>query len=605
MLIIIVYMLWYDLARAQTPPLTVNVRASRLDALDERSPGLSMTVIDRAEMERRGARTVGDLLKETAGMRLTETGGPGQPTSAFVRGAGAEQTLVLLDGLPLNDASSVARAFDFSQLSIDGLERVEIYRGPETLRFGAGATGGVINLISQRGEGATRLKYAAETGSFQTMRLRAAHGGQLGRLRHNVYAHRSESEGISARAALPTAERDGTRTLSAGVAVGYDFSRVARADFTWRGQWTQTELDSSGPQGDVPDSDMRARTNSVSARYEERTWGDHLASSYLVGYQEETRDYHYGTFASALIPFAQIRFDGGNLQLQTRHAYETDAGDRLELVLQSSSERARVENSREVRATDFSQAVLAHHRWNAWTFSAGARHDGMTNAGDAWTSSFSPSFTAGDTTVLARWATGVRQPSLAQLYSAFGNRELKAELTRAWDLGVRQTFARGDINLTYFDQTFLNMIAFNPAPMTYANIGRARARGAELESGWTWTDTFSMRAAYTYLEARDEQTGLALPRRPAHAFTLGANWRWRSWEAGLNWRGVGAREDFADLGRVRLPYYDVWSARLALRVHERLSLSARAENLFGRVFEDVVGYGAPGFAAYVGVDGML
>jgi outer membrane cobalamin receptor len=109
------------------------------------------TVIEIPEGSPGRAPTLDEALKGAPGVAMARTGGPGQPAALFFRGSPAEHTLVLVDGVEVNDAGAPAGAFDFSTLDMNMVERIEIYKGPQAMRFGSGAMGGVINVRGARG----------------------------------------------------------------------------------------------------------------------------------------------------------------------------------------------------------------------------------------------------------------------------------------------------------------------------------------------------------------------------------------------------------------------------------------------------------------------
>ena len=128
----------------------------------------SVTVITREQIERSGQTNVAEVLRGTLGVDVVRQGGPGGLTSVFLRGANSQHTKVLLDGISLNDPSNASRLFDFSTLTTDNIERIEVLRGPQSMAYGSDAIGGVINIISRRGQGPLSVRAGGLGGSFKT-----------------------------------------------------------------------------------------------------------------------------------------------------------------------------------------------------------------------------------------------------------------------------------------------------------------------------------------------------------------------------------------------------------------------------------------------------
>jgi vitamin B12 transporter len=128
----------------------VVVTATRVPTDVENLPA-SVTVVDRTTMEQRDYNTLADALSAIPGLRVVQEGGPGGVTSVFIRGTNSEHVLVLLDGMPINDSSNPAAAFNFGEDVLGDIERIEVVRGPMAAVYGSGAVGGVINLITRKG----------------------------------------------------------------------------------------------------------------------------------------------------------------------------------------------------------------------------------------------------------------------------------------------------------------------------------------------------------------------------------------------------------------------------------------------------------------------
>src|SRR4029077_411923 len=128
----------------------------------------SVTVITAADIEREQRRTVPDALANVPGLNIVQTGGPGGQTSVFMRGTNSNQVKVLIDGIDVSDPSNPNRSFDFGQLLTADIERNAAWRGPEGGLYGAYASGGVISIITKKGEGPPRATALLEGGSFGT-----------------------------------------------------------------------------------------------------------------------------------------------------------------------------------------------------------------------------------------------------------------------------------------------------------------------------------------------------------------------------------------------------------------------------------------------------
>src|SRR5688572_29382925 len=134
--------------------------------------GSSVTVITREQIEQAQRTYVLDVLRYVPGLDVVQTGPPGGFTSIFLRGGNSQHTKVLLDGVPLNDPSNAGRSFDFSTLTVDNIEQIDIVRGPQSLLYGSDAIGGVVNIITRKGQGPLRVRGGLMAGSYGTTQER-------------------------------------------------------------------------------------------------------------------------------------------------------------------------------------------------------------------------------------------------------------------------------------------------------------------------------------------------------------------------------------------------------------------------------------------------
>jgi vitamin B12 transporter len=164
----------------------------------------SVTVITAADIEREQRRTVPDALSAVPGLNIVQTGGPGGQTSVFMRGTNSNHVKVLIDGIDVSDSSNPNRSFDFGQLTTADIERIEVLRGPQSGLYGADALGGVISIITKRGEGPPKFTAMVEGGSQGTLNETVSLSGALSRF---DYAFNVSHLKPSSRRAMEPASR--------------------------------------------------------------------------------------------------------------------------------------------------------------------------------------------------------------------------------------------------------------------------------------------------------------------------------------------------------------------------------------------------------------
>jgi vitamin B12 transporter len=596
----------------------ITVTATRTDQrLDE--VGQAVTIIDRAIILERQTVVVSDLLAQTPGVSVTRNGGPGGFTGVRIRGAEAEQTLVLIDGVRINDPSSPGGGFDFANLLSDNVERIEVLRGPNSVPWGSQAIGGVVNVITARPTFIPSLSARAEGGSFDSAHLVANAAGTLGRVAASFGGGYFRTDGISS-AAIGT-ERDGYERYAANgrveVTLPYDLTLDLRGYFS-RGR---VELDGfPAPSFTFADTAEYQKTRELIGYAGLR--GSFLNGRFLnraaFTVTDVDRENFDPTFGADPSFTARGRIE--------RFEYQGDltATDWLRLVFGAESERSRFNDgfaaSRTGIDSAYGQAILKPIE--ALTLTAGLRHDDHRDFGGNTTFGANAALNLGSTVVRASYAEGFKAPTLFQLRSDFGNPALQPETARSYDLGIEQRLGeRLSASLTYFHRRTRNQIDFTPCradiPVcaggarpfgTYDNIARTTASGVEASLDLRPAEWLTVNAAYTYVDAENRTPGNAdfgrtLLRRPKSNLALNADAKTGfGLSVGGTLRLAGDSIDRSAIGtRVQLDGYALADLRAAYSITERVELYGRVENLFDQEYQTVLGYGTPGRAAFGGI----
>ncbi|MBL0967405.1 MAG: TonB-dependent receptor [Blastomonas sp.] len=231
------------------------VSASRI--VQKRSEtGQSITVVDKAELDRRQTQVLSDVLQALPGISVARNGGPGGTTSVFIRGGDSSQTLVLVDGVRINDPSSPSGAFDFSSILTGNIGSVEVLRGPNSVIWGSQAIGGVINITKIEPSEGLQANARGEYGYRDTGQLVASVSGRTGIVSGSLGGSWFRTDGISASDERNGAtEKDGFENLTLNGKLRVAFSDAISLDL--RGFYTDGETEFDNPPGDtlpVPDN---------------------------------------------------------------------------------------------------------------------------------------------------------------------------------------------------------------------------------------------------------------------------------------------------------------------------------------------------------------
>jgi vitamin B12 transporter len=625
---------------------TVVVSATRTEAPADQV-GASITTFTADDLERKQIPLVADLLRASPGVMVVRSGGAGAQTSLFVRGGESNYNKVLLDGIPLNEPGGT---FNFSNLTTDNLERVEIVRGAHSALFGSDAMASVVQLVTKRPDRSRARPQGTvsfEGGTYGTMRGGATASGAAGRFDYVAGAQRFTTDNRE-----PNSAFDNT-TLSANL--GLTISDTAVVRFIGRG-----EREHVGTPGQTafgrPDLDAffersdgiggMAFDHQVTTRFRQRA-----AYSLAASDQQSTNlvaDPPYvPRFGARAAPFAfsDFPFDS-RTNLHRHHAsYQADwrltaarYGQHLVTVLADwDGERATLENRLAPTTTRASRNnvgwSLQHQAlWRRLFTTAGGRVEHNASFGTAFVPRGSVVFVArnsrgalGETRLRASAGLGIKEPTVLESYSPSpffrGNPDLKPERSRTIEAGVEQRLGadRAKLELVWFTNRFSDRISTrttNPATFEaqYFNIGLSRARGAELSIDVAPVAGLLARGGYTFLASHVIestapnnvvlQAGNWMFRRPRNSGFVGATWeRWRL-SANLDGVFIGRFVD-SDFSSLEPPIprndgYTTWNGRIAWKLTRQLTATFAIDNFTNADYMEPLGYRALGRAIRAG-----
>lgn len=593
--------------------------------------GNSVTVIDAAEIKASQVLSISDLLAQAPGLSVVRYGGLGQPTSVFVRGAESAQTLVLIDGVVLNDPGSPSGGFDFGNLLTGDIARIEILRGAQSTLYGSQAIGGVVSIETAEPTSPFGGGLTAEGGSRDTGYVAGELGGKDDRLTWRVAGNYLRTDGISAfDRTFGGQELDGSKARGFSGRLRYDFTPGIGLDL--RAYYTHVRTDFDG--FDTPtftfgdDSEYGETSQYVEyAGLNFNGLGGALRNRVAV----ELTDTDRKSFDPAFGPISETFYSTGrNTRAEYQGTWKPAAG--LQAVFGLQHERTTIET--DTPAYDFVPAPLKSHATidsgyvqlqdevtPGLTLTGGARFDKHDVFGSHVTGqgALAWAFNDGTTIVRASIGQGFKAPALYQLFSAYGNLALEPEEAISYDAGIEQRALDGRLvaSATYFDRESRHLINFfdcsvlTPLCATepfgyYANIQRASAHGVELQATYAPVAALKVEANYTYVETEDRSVGAAtfgneLPRRPKSTANATLTYVWPGdFSTAVAIRYAG-RSFENPSNSVVLDSYTLIDVRASYPLTRHLEAYARLENLANKRYETAYQYGSLGRSGFVGV----
>lgn len=602
--------------RAQTSLLldpVIVTATRRAQTVDETLS--SVTVIDRAEIDRLQPQSFADLLRSRAGIDIAQNGAFGQISQVFIRGVGARGVLVLIDGVRIGAATDGRPSWEF--LPVSEIERVEIVRGPRSSLYGADASGGIIQVFTRKGDGPTRLRGHIGGGSFQTREGSLGLSGSTSDTRYNVSISHHQSDGIDVLSGRGDDRSDGmsSDSLSAGLehkmnervnlfgTLLYSEGEADFDGFTSARQWNDFKLTSTNLATDVLLSENWVAQLKIGQSRDERIQRQDPPETAVV--IKTRRDHLAWVNDLEMAPNLELTL-GFDYQLETVEASQTYAQTSRYTwgyfsQLQTRTERTEIIGS--LRHDDIEihggkttgQISWGYTIANGWRIRA--------NHGLAFTA---PTFLD----ALYPEVTYPRFGGGDETYS--GNPSLKPEELKAYELALQYRTHRASTQAAIFHNDITNLIdgyvctvpdGAGNRTCTAENINSARVRGIELE-GILFLNSWIAKGTVTHLDHINRANGKDLARRPNTTARFDLDHTTGSWSYGGTLTAQGRSFNDAD-NNERISGHALLDLRASYALAKSWTIRAKVANALNRQYTTALDFGGnppynqPGRAFYL------
>lgn len=597
----------------------VVVTATKVEVPQERL-GASVTVLGEEELETYNYDRIEEALRSVPGVEVQRSGTLGKVTSIRIRGANTNQVQVLIDGMRVK--SPTLGQFDFSDLSLDAVERIEVIRGPQSTLHGADAIGGVIHLITKRGVGRPEGTLSFEGGSHGTFREQTAVGGALGRLDFALSGSRFDTRGQERSFDNDDADQ-GAFAGRVGVALPWQ----AAAAVTGRYAKSTTDVPNQGffPFDRDPDSQQQTEFALFTLRYDQRPfpWWEVAGR---MGQLWNNQGFQDGPLPPGDFAFTS-QTNTRRREFELLSTWHMGKVSSLTLGLEHRNERG--ENRGTFRAETNTRSLFLQDELRLFDrlfLGGGFRVEDNDVFGTAWTPRFSLAVLLKETGTKLRggYGKGFRAPTLNDLFfpdftggfcPPFGNLDLQPERSKSWEAGLDQRLWQRRVRLgfTYFRNTFKDLITIVSLPpfcSQVGNVGKARTEGLEFSAELEPLDWLSLAANYTLTDTETDD-GLIrqeVPRIARHR-----------WNAGVTVTPIPRLTLFVQAylvsrqletavtpvrhnpGYHRIDAGGTWTLLRRAGRLDKLDLTLRVQNLTDENYFEVLGFRALGFTALAGL----
>ncbi|MGH1350441.1 MAG: TonB-dependent receptor plug domain-containing protein [Methyloligellaceae bacterium] len=607
----------------QLPGIVVEASSLDGEGTEASRVGSSVTVITGEELERQKISHVADALRGIPGVHVSQTGSRAGLTNIRLRGSESNHTLILIDGIEAN--ANTDGAFDFSDLTTDNIERIEVIRGPQSGIYGSKALGGVISITTKKGKGPLKGRISGEAGAFDTVKGSMNVSGGTDKIYASLTASKFSTNGFDVSPG-GTGETEEARRSSLMFRGGFSPYENFKLDFTFRNVDKEGGIDGVDFSGNPIDNNdtINTRLMMFGAKGTLSTFDNKWVHTFQATRNSTNRGGAGGEGAFAYTYFHKGVDDKlsyiSSLKLPTSGKYLNShsltglAEYKTEEFTTSSASGVEFERTHNSFAAEYKAELF-----NQLSLATSVRQDNSVEEQNNTENNFTTYKVSGSwrvpnsgLRVHSNVGTGVVFPTMFEQYGSFPpffepNENIKPEESFGWDLGVEWTAPKGSftIDVTYFDQDLKNeIVGVLVDPVNFISSvenaeGKGNRRGVEIAVKTRLSKQLYLTSSYTYLDAK-QNGGEQAVRRPKHSVKTNFNYRFDEGRGNLN-LNVNYNGDMADIGGVTLDDYVLVNLAGSYKVKPNVELYARVENLLDEDYQEVFGYETAGISAYAGI----
>ena len=529
-----------------------------------------ITIIDAEDIALSGANNLSEILQIMAGVDIATNGGSGQLTSVFMQGANSNHTLVLVNGIKINDMATGIAAIQNINPNI--IDRIEIIKAPRTSLYGSNAIGGVINIITnQTFQSGYQIGY--KMGSDKTSMLDLSGQFTAEKLQGGLHFNQYRTDGFPAKQGSDINSGHNNDSLNA-------FLNFTEDDWfihsnIWFSSGTTEYLDFF--QSPVS-QDFENLSGSIDIN---KTMSEQWTSNLNIGFTTDDLD------QNDLVDFndsKKLFFEWqNNFQVNENHqivmgAYWADES------FQASNYGLMIDTKKQSKAL-YLEDMIAHGRHR---FLAAARLSNKEEIDDKATWNLEYGYAINPVLRLfINSGKAIRNPSGFDLYGFGGNQELTAEESKNVGLGFVLTPANNtSIEFSAFNNKTEDLIAFDYSDFKLYNIERTRTQGIESRFQWL-VNNWNISVNAKLQNPKNNTTGEVLLRRAKKTLSLGLRRSFGALDVNLNLLESGSRIDF---GGVKLDGYTLANMTLQYHFNEAWLMRAVIQNITDETYVLADGY---------------
>jgi len=574
----------------------------------------SIEVINVDSMDEKGIYSLKGALTESASIVSSSSGSLGGETSIFLRGHNSYHTRFMVDGIKVYGPLITSAYYNFAHFNLNGIDKVEISKGPQSSLYGSDAIGGVIQLFTKKASFKKDFSFTQTVGSYNFFKESLSFSQRKNDFGYALAFSRMDVGGYSqSKEKNNNHERDPYSNFNGSIALDYEFSKDTTLDLIARYIYAKYEYDGSSisppylPIDD--DNNISHNHDGIISTTLKQEIGENISSEIKLGFTRSKR-------TSWSDSTSDNWYDSKTYQANWKGDFEVNSNYKIILGVDYLEETGDSYNVYLGSGSDFPKASANNKGYfiehllepcDNLFLSGSYRVDDHSSFGSEDTFRFTSSylFDSTKTKLKALYGRGMKNPSLYQLFSPpswgspVGNSNLDPERSGTYELGVSQEIGEKiNYDVLYFHSKIKDMIDYTFGT-GYTNVAKSRIKGVENSIGYQLNEKLKLGLSYTWLDARNNNTRMELARRPSNKVTLKTKFNCRKISTNFDLSYIGHR--YSDNSNTQLlkPYV-LGNFSLNYDKSENVNLFARIENVFNEKYEEIAGYQTPKFSWYLG-----
>ena len=625
----------YATAQTDTATNTLNeviVTANKFEQ-KQNETGKVLTVITQEQLRKNCGRLLTELLNEQTGITINGSNNAlGTNQSVYMRGAASANTLILIDGVPAYDVSGISNEFDLNHININQIERIEILKGAQSTLYGSDAVAGVINIITKHNAAKPFEGFATvSAGSYGTINGAASLNGRKDKWQYNAgytYLHSNGFSSAYDSSGKNNFDKDGFTQNNFNAGIGYDVSKQFHLRAYSHVDDYKADVDESAFVDDKDYSihnknfqigttaDYRFHQNKIVFNYQyaivHRTYIDD--STDITGFSKyQTGDYKsYAHFAEVYGNFKISK----TLELLAGADYRQNKTNQYYLSISDFGPYStKLDDAKTNQQSIYASFILKNI--SGFNLEVGGRANNHSVYGWNGTYTFDPSYSfSKNWKIFANIASAYRVPSLYQLYSEYGNRNLNPEKSQSFEGGLQYATKQFTARAVAFKRNINDVIYFytdyNTYVSQYINADKQRDNGIEAEVSIAVNKNISLAANYTYVDGKISTTSdftgkdtslFNLYKRPRNVFNFSAGFQIvKALNVSLHFKTVSEHQEprYLDAPVIVKGYYTI-DAYAEYTASKMFKLFANFNNITNQQYFDLLGYNSKRFHCMAGI----